>query len=673
MAVLEKKRIVSVLVLAALLLAESPLPIVEARSPGRQANVTWKPMPKVSAPPVRTESAPSAVWLPPNSTPSSAASRSGRQFSRGLDWQSSKGMPRPVGMPLSHDPNVLTREDLDILSPGAQGIPTPPLFQIAPAPLPTVPGTPIGTPTPVTGALPQALIPPTSSLASGINPLPTNEDANSPSYLKLPKGEQRIKFLELRDQDIRDALRVFIGMVGVNLMLANDISGIVNIQFNDISVEEAVNTLLKANNLAFSWEGNILRIFTSANVPLSTVIFSIQNANAQEVKTVIDRVVTPNRGRCDVDVRLNAVMVTDTPSVIETVRGLLPQIDVRETTIEVTSRPITEVFYLDYVDATVLSQPITMVAPTATIQAYSSSASQAGAGGGTGRMDMMIITDTPNNLSKIKELVEKLDIAPIQVTIDAHIYEIDLNEEERLGINWQKSIPVPGSTENLFDVSISPEESNAGGTGVFRFGSLNVNQFRALLAMLKTHSFAKVLSNPVITTLNNRAAQITVGQAISYISASTVNAQTGQVSNTVGQVNANITLNVTPSVTGNDEVFLNISPTISSVLGYTTLGGNSTPNLSNRTAQTQVIAKNNHTIVIGGMIKTDKSDTMSKVPFFGDLPGIGKLFQKKTQRETRTELIIFITPRILRNHGGNKNPNQMPNGKTVAPRLSLQP
>jgi type II secretory pathway component GspD/PulD (secretin) len=252
-----------------------------------------------------------------------------------------------------------------------------------------------------------------------------------------------------------------------------------------------------------------------------------------------------------------------------------------------------------------------MLSSAVQIKEFSSSqASQAGAagGGGTvGRMDMMIITDTQNNLNRIRELIEKLDMPPIQVTIDAHIYEIDKNEEERLGVNWQKSIPVAGSADNIFDMSIAPETADAGGTGVFRFGSLDINQFKALLAMLKTQSFAKVLSNPVITTLNNREANITVGQAIPYVSASQVNAETGQVTNTIAQANANISLVVTPSVTGNDEVFLDIKPTISSVLGFTDLGGNSTPNLSNRSAVTQVICKNNHTIVIGGMIKTDKS------------------------------------------------------------------
>jgi type II secretory pathway component GspD/PulD (secretin) len=191
--------------------------------------------------------------------------------------------------------------------------------------------------------------------------------------------------------------------------------------------------------------------------------------------------------------------------------------------------------------------------------------------------------------------------------------------------------------------------------------------------MLKTHSFAKVLSNPVITTLNNRQANITVGQSIPYVSASQVNAETGQVTNTIAQANANIALVVTPSVTGNDEIFLDIQPTMSSVLGFTELGGNSTPNLSTRSAVTQVICKDNHTIVIGGMIKTDKSDTVSKVPFLGDLPGIGKFFQRRSQRETRTELIIFITPHIVSRDSNKKKQQAEATTDFIAPRLTLQP
>lgn len=679
MILLRCRKIAFAALVAALLLEGSFHPVAEAgsrRRPPRREQ-SWQPLPQASSrmPSIKSPSAngssgptPSS-FLPTIRQPSTAAPI--RPASRSLGWTDmgsgakiySKSYPDRI------EPAALS------LIPDSPAEPAFPLYQgsatpaasggtsqagsTSPAPSPAAP---------ITGAPSQGLLQPAASGAA--------ETTVSGNVLELPEEmNMAIRSLDFRQTDVKDALRSLASLINLNLMLANDISGEVTVLFSDVSIEEAFNTLIRSFNLTFSWDGTILRIFKSENAPLVTRIFNIRNTTASSVKERIDKVLLSEKGKSEVDLRTNALIITDTSATLEKINSLLPQIDVREAEVEITARPITEVFYLDYVDAAVLQQPIQTIAKEAVIQSFSSSqASQAGAAGGgttTGRQDMMIITDTPNNLERIREIIEKLDIAPMQVTIDAQIYEIDLNEEERLGINWQKQIPIAGTSESVFDMSISPEESTAGGTGVFRFGSLSVNQFRALLAMLKTHSFAKVLSNPVITTLNNRQANITVGQAIPYVSASQVNAETGQVTNTISQANANISLQVTPSVTGNDEVFLDINPTISSVLGFTTLGGNSTPNLSNRTAQTQVIVRNNHTIVIGGMIKTDKSDSISKVPFLGDLPGIGKLFQKKTTKETRTELIIFITPHIVR--PGPKSRSLETANVSLTPRVSVQP
>ena len=498
----------------------------------------------------------------------------------------------------------------------------------------------------------------------------TGVDIQRSSITFPPNKNIRIKSLDFRQTDVADALRSLARIININLMLGNGVSGkTVTVLFNDVTMEEAFNTLLVNFDLSFSWEGKILRIFPSNEAPLFTRIFSIQHTNAVEIQPMIARLMS-EKGKSELDSRTNSIIVTDTLAKLTEIENMLPQIDVQETGLEITSRPVTEVFYLNYADASTITEAIQMLSEGAKIKEFSSSAaSQAGAAGGstTGRMDMMIITDTLTNLDRIRELIDKLDVPPIQVTIDAHIYEIDKNKEEQMGVNWQKNIPVAGMAEsNLFTATIAPMSDTAGGTGVFRFGSLDVNQFTAVLSMLNTGTFAKVLSNPVITTLNNRSANITVGQAISYISASTVS-EGGQVSNEVSQANANISLDVTPSVTGNDEVFLDITPNISSVLGYTTLGGNSTPNLSNRSAKTQVICKNNHTIVIGGMIKTDKSESINKVPILGNIPGIGKLFQSKSMKESRTELIIFITPHIVKEKANKHNSSVLSSN----PRMSL--
>ncbi len=520
-----------------------------------------------------------------------------------------------------------------------------------------------------------SLIPPTKSNDSfekNQKNVQTGVDIQRSSITFPPNKNIRIKSLDFRQTDVADALRSLARIININLMLGNGVSGkSVTVLFNDVTMEEAFNTILVNFDLSFSWEGKILRIFPANEAPTFTRIFSIIHTNAVEIQPMINRLLTPGKGTSEIDSRTNSIIVNDTLAKLTEIENMLPQIDVQETGLEITSRPVTEVFYLNYADASTITEAIQMLSEGAKIKEFSSSAaSQAGAAGGaatTGRMDMMIITDTLTNLDRIRELIDKLDVPPIQVTIDAHIYEIDKTKEERLGFNWQKNIPVAGTTgSNIFEGTISPM-GEAGGTGVFRFGSLDVNQFTAVLSMLNTGTFAKVLSNPVITTLNNRAANITVGQAISYISASTVS-EGGQVSNEVSQAQANISLDVTPSVTGNDEVFLDIKPNISSVLGYTTLGGNSTPNLSNRSAQTQVICKNNHTIVIGGMIKTDKSESINKVPILGNIPGIGKLFQSKSTTENRTELIIFITPHIVKEKIAKHNSSVL----SAKPRMSLE-
>ncbi len=545
-------------------------------------------------------------------------------------------------------------------------------YQVAaPAPAPTsAPNEPN-----ITAKKPNSLIAPNtdSSYSNKSNKNNQNGIDIQRSTISFPPNKNiRIKSLDFRQTDVADALRSLARIININLMLGSGVSGkTITVLFNDVTMEEAFNTILVNYDLSFSWEGKILRIFQSSDAPTFTRIFSIQHTNAIEIQPMIARLLTPGKGTSEIDSRTNSIIVKDTLEKLTEIENMLPQIDVQETGLEITSRPVTEVFYLNYADATTINEAIQMLSEGAKIKNFSSSAaSQAGAAGGattSGRMDMMIITDTLTNLDRIRELIDKLDVPPIQVTIDAHIYEIDKSKEAQMGVNWQKNIPVAGMSEsNVFQATIAPMSDTTGGTGVFRFGSLDVNQFTAVLSLLNTGRFAKVLSNPVITTLNNRPANITVGQAISYISASTVS-EGGQVSNTVSQAQANISLDVTPSVTGNDEVFLDITPNISSVLGYTTLGGNSTPNLSNRSAKTQVICKNNHTIVIGGMIKTDKNESINKVPVLGNLPGIGKLFQSKTTNENRTELIIFITPHIVKEKVSKHNSSVL----SSRPRMSL--
>ena len=175
-------------------------------------------------------------------------------------------------------------------------------------------------------------------------------------------------------------------------------------------MEEAFNTILVNFDLSFSWEGKILRIFPTRSAPVFTRIFTIQHTNAADLEQMVTRLLS-ERGKLELDPRTNAIIITDTLAKLTEIENMLPKIDVKETSLEITSRPVTEVFYLNYADAGSIEEAITMISENAKISKYSrSAASQAGAANGgssAGRLDMMIITDTLNNLDRIRELIDK--------------------------------------------------------------------------------------------------------------------------------------------------------------------------------------------------------------------------------------------------------------------------
>ncbi|MDD3148706.1 MAG: secretin N-terminal domain-containing protein, partial [Candidatus Riflebacteria bacterium] len=430
-------------------------------------NAGWQPLRATTRGAISHPSSPTAgnSFYPTIRAPQTQSLRAGGSDAAGKSWVN-LGNGARMKLPDSQDAdnNKLSPEVLETIRLLKEQSPEP-RYQLA-------------APSPVTGNVQNSLVPPANSASPAASePEGQHEIGLQSTYLTFPRDKNiRISSLDFRQTDVSDALRSLAQLISINLMLSQDINGQVTILFNDVTIEEAFNTLLSSFNLTFAWEGNILRIFTKASAPTMTRIFAIQHTNAGDIKPIVDKMLTPTTGACEIDQRTNSLMITDTAAKLSEIKNLLPQIDVKESTVQVTSRPVTEVYYLNYADASTLAAPIKMISANVQIQEFSSSqASQAGAAGegaaAGGRKDMMIITDTQNNLDRIRELIEKLDMPPIQVTIDAHIYEIDKNEEERLGINWQKSIPIPGSTESLFDISIAPETSDAGGTGVFRFGS----------------------------------------------------------------------------------------------------------------------------------------------------------------------------------------------------------
>ncbi|MBL7993727.1 type II and III secretion system protein, partial [bacterium] len=179
-------------------------------------------------------------------------------------------------------------------------------------------------------------------------------------------------------------------------------------------------------------------------------------------------------------------------------------------------------------------------------------------------------------------------------------------------------------------------------------GKLTVDKLMMSLNFLKTQTNSKLLSNPKILTMDNQKAEIAVGTTIPI---QTISRSAAGDIITFTDKNINVTIRVTPKINPDSMITLLIEPTIEDIIGYTGTGENQQPIISRRYAKTQVMVKNNESIVLGGLLKETEVKTVSKVWLLGDIPLLGKLFTTKGVEKKKTDLLIFITPHILNVNG----------------------
>ena len=183
--------------------------------------------------------------------------------------------------------------------------------------------------------------------------------------------------------------------------------------------------------------------------------------------------------------------------------------------------------------------------------------------------------------------------------------------------------------------------AGSGGSIGFSFGSLTkaLNLDLALSAMESTGE-GKVISTPRVSALDNKEAKIQQGQSIPYTTSSSAGTQ-------VQFIQANLMLTVTPHVTPDNKIFMKIDAT-KNAPDTSLLGAGGQPSIRTNQATTEILLADGETAVIGGILVIDRGYTIQKVPFLGDLPLIGWLFREKSSRDNKTELLIFVTPRIVR-------------------------
>lgn len=431
---------------------------------------------------------------------------------------------------------------------------------------------------------PQSATPPTTQAPSGTL-LSAGTGGRTLSGSDKPYTGEPLS-LNLKDADIKDVLHTFQQLTGLNIAVDPQVTGAVTVDFTDIPWDQALEIILRQNGLAYVLEGNVMRVGTAARL-------------ADEAEA--------NRRLADQQ-RLNVPL--------ETVG-----------------------FKLSYARATDVATLLReMASPRARIIVDQ-------------RTNQLIISEIPLYLQTMRNLIQSVDVPTRQVVIEARIVETTKTFAQQYGFNWgfhSSMDPSLGTGTGL----VFPNRIDTIG-GPFTFGAgvpalsftlQNVlGTFNLDLALLAAESegLVRVISAPRITTQDNTSAEIQSGFQIPY--QTRINLTT-----TVQYVDATLRLTVTPQITEAGTVIMDIQVQKNEPdTGLNIVGGAGTP-LSTRRAQTKLMVRDGGTTVIAGIYQVKENNGQTRMPFLHQIPVLGALFRTHDISSSHDELLIFITPRIVR-------------------------
>jgi type IV pilus assembly protein PilQ len=438
--------------------------------------------------------------------------------------------------------------------------------------------------------------------------------------------------LDFNEADIRNVLKIVSYKSGVNIITTPEVIGNVTIRLVDVPWDKALDAILKTYGFGYERQGNIITV---------APIEKLTNLKKQEVE-------------------LAQVQPT-----------------------------VTEVFNLKYIDAQDAKkalEPLLSGRGRITILEMTGQAGWEFGAQETGkrqrsseekmsRSKVLIVSDIPPALDKMREVIEKIDTMPQQVLIETKLVEVSRDKLKDIGFDWGTG--TGGAETSAITVSDSGTDQQVGGhilgsevkpsgfspkagtniSGVepynlgleVLFKRITGTQFEAILHALEEDVHTNTLSAPKIMALSNQEAAIIINTQYPILKQE----QSGTGDDIITTTSLDyyqdigIQLNVVPQVSANNYINMVIHPAITSytdTLGTTT----SYPIIQNREAETRILMKDGETVVIGGLIKDVKTKSASGVPLLSKVPLIGKFFRRDTSDTEKVELLIFISARIIR-------------------------
>lgn len=378
------------------------------------------------------------------------------------------------------------------------------------------------------------------------------------------------------------------------------------------------------------------------------------------------------------DKRTNSVIVTADELSIERIESLIDYLD-----IPLEQSGNVRVMYLDYADATEVSEVLTRVMQNisrlddeATGRNRSANAAKSTIEADAGTNSLIITADT-DEMAALEAVIARLDIRRAQVLVEAIIVEMEIVEGRELGLQWlfandsglygssisssaaqqgrnaiiaQAIIPEDSASEDIGVRELAGALSQVPGT-TFGWGVVDQGlTMTTILNALESQGNANILSTPSLLTLDNEEAFITVGQQVPFVTGSYTNTGAANgVANpfqTIQRENVGVTLQVTPQINEGDSVVMDIVQEVSSISQQVLSASDVITN--ERKIETKVLAKDGDIIVLGGLVKDDVQDSQQGVPLLSDIPVLGRLFRSDVVSVTKSNLLVFIRSTIIR-------------------------
>jgi len=481
------------------------------------------------------------------------------------------------------------------------------------------------------------------------------------SEYNLPGLDKKISLDLLDSMEVADLLKFLATKANLNIVIGKEVTGSAKLMIKDVTLGEALEIVLAANNLAYEVKGNIVKVMTDKEyrdqfgegfyerklakiIELRSAVPSKMAALLAEVKGSMGKIVF--------DDNTGTLVLIDTPEKIREMEEVIRKAEIP--TYQRVFPTVTTNFVLQYAKVEELDPQIT---PMLTKE------SNIGQLRTDKRTKTLVVTDFPNVIQRVCDMVAIFDRPQKQVFIEAKIVQVLLTDDWHFGVNWDYLFqgldprfslqPISKTFASSTPANLLAEGSKAtAGSLTYHTIAAGAN-LNAVVEALQKVGKTKLLQNPHIATMDGKEATI---KAITSQPYSELQYESGS-SNIVGKtykfVDVGVSLGVTPRINELGFITCDIRPEVSSVLSWynsdsaDVTGNSGVPVVKKSYAETSISVKDGVTIIIAGMIDEQQTRTRTQIPLLGSIPLLGALFRYDSTSTINSETIVLLTPRIV--------------------------